>query len=123
MCSYGVSAAACNRCGCITENRNPNTTKFHFMVMDGTRIPNHEQVLPRRSKFCTGHEVGPFTKLCHIAMGTCPLIWRPCMDRILLQVKKKKDRRRLEDWLSGTYKLLLPDVERPLEEETDLVIV
>src|SRR5438477_910849 len=45
------------------------------------------------------------------------------MDRILLQVKKKKDRRRLEDWLSKSCRIVLPDVERPLEEDVDLVII
>src|SRR6476646_4873809 len=45
------------------------------------------------------------------------------MDRVLLQVKKKKDRRRLEDWLGRTYHLLLPDAEHPLHGEYDLVII
>ena len=44
------------------------------------------------------------------------------MERLLLQVKKKKDRRKLEDWLGNTYQILLPDQEHPLEGEYDLVI-
>jgi len=45
------------------------------------------------------------------------------MERVLLQVKKKKDRRRLEDWLSGTYHIVLPNQEKPLEEDVELVII
>ena len=45
------------------------------------------------------------------------------MDRVLLQVRKKKDRRRLEDWLAQTCHLILPDPEHPLEGEFDLVII
>jgi diguanylate cyclase (GGDEF)-like protein len=45
------------------------------------------------------------------------------MDRVLLQVKKKKDRRRLEEWLSKSYHILLPHTERPLEDEFDLAII
>src|SRR5438045_408729 len=51
----------------------------------------------------------------------CDIIFR--MDRVLLQVKKKKDRRRLEDWLSKSCRILLPDSEHPLKEEVDLVII
>src|SRR5215475_9541021 len=45
------------------------------------------------------------------------------MERILLQVKRKKDRRRLEDWLSGSYHIELPNQDQPLEEAVDLVII
>lgn len=45
------------------------------------------------------------------------------MDRVLLQVRKKKDRRRLEDWLARSCRLILPDPENPLEGEFDLVII
>jgi diguanylate cyclase (GGDEF)-like protein len=45
------------------------------------------------------------------------------MDRILMQLTKKKDRRRIEDWLSKSYRLVLPDPERPLEEDVDLVLI
>src|SRR5436190_17312246 len=45
------------------------------------------------------------------------------MERILLQVKKKRDRRRLEDWLSKSYHIVLPNQEHPLQEEVDLVII
>src|SRR5215212_3831817 len=45
------------------------------------------------------------------------------MDRILLQVKKKKDRRRLEEWLSKSYHILLPHQEDPFEEQFDLAIL
>ena len=45
------------------------------------------------------------------------------MERVLLQLKKKKDRRRLEEWLSKTCHILLPHPERPLEEPFDLAII
>jgi len=45
------------------------------------------------------------------------------MERILLQVKKKKDRRRLEEWLGKTFQLVLPSPGAPLEGEFDLVII
>ena len=45
------------------------------------------------------------------------------MDRVLLQVQKKKDRRRLEDWLSRTCHLIVPDPDNPLQGEFDLVII
>jgi diguanylate cyclase (GGDEF)-like protein len=46
------------------------------------------------------------------------------MERILLQVKRKKDRRRLEEWLSDKFELVPPHPERPLEEgQFDLVII
>lgn len=45
------------------------------------------------------------------------------MERILLQVKKKKDRRRLEEWLGKTYQLVLPSPDAPLEGEFDLVVI
>ncbi len=45
------------------------------------------------------------------------------MDRILLQVKKKKDRRRLEDWLAPNHHIVLPNQEQPLEDDVDLVII
>src|SRR5215831_17555151 len=45
------------------------------------------------------------------------------MDRVLLQVKQKRDRRRLEDWLSKWCHLILPDQENPLTGEFDLVII
>src|SRR5256714_12045108 len=45
------------------------------------------------------------------------------MDRILLQVKKKKDRHRLEEWLSKEHHILLPHAENPLEEQFDLAII
>jgi diguanylate cyclase (GGDEF)-like protein len=45
------------------------------------------------------------------------------MDRVLLQVKRKKDRHRLEEWLSRTCHILLPHPEKPLEEECELVII
>ncbi|SPE60916.1 putative Diguanylate cyclase [Verrucomicrobia bacterium] len=45
------------------------------------------------------------------------------MDRVLLQVKKRKDRHRLEEWLSKSYHVLLPDHEHPLKEEMDLVVI
>jgi diguanylate cyclase (GGDEF)-like protein len=45
------------------------------------------------------------------------------MDRVLLQVRKKKDRHRLEEWLSKSYHILLPHAESPLKEEFDLAII
>ena len=45
------------------------------------------------------------------------------MERVLLQVKKKRDRRRLEEWLSKSYHILLPHQERPFEEDFDLAII
>jgi diguanylate cyclase (GGDEF)-like protein len=46
------------------------------------------------------------------------------MDRVLLQVKRKKERRKLEDWLAKTYHLVLPDPKQPLkQEEFDLALI
>src|ERR1044071_379093 len=45
------------------------------------------------------------------------------MDRILLQITRKKERRQLEDWLSKTYHIVLPDAEHPLEELFDVAII
>src|SRR5882724_1192616 len=45
------------------------------------------------------------------------------MDRVLLQVRRKRDRRRLEDWLSKSCQIVLPDAEHPLQGEFDLVII
>src|SRR5437867_2641688 len=46
------------------------------------------------------------------------------MERILLQVKRKKDRRRLEEWLSEKFELVQPHPEHPLkEQQVDLVVI
>lgn len=45
------------------------------------------------------------------------------MERILLQMTRTKDRRKLEDWLGGLYHLMLPAREKPLEGPFDLAIV
>jgi diguanylate cyclase (GGDEF)-like protein len=45
------------------------------------------------------------------------------MERVLLQVRKKKDRRRLEEWLSKTYHILLPHPEAPFQDPFDLAII
>ncbi len=45
------------------------------------------------------------------------------MDRVLLQVTRKKDRHQLEEWLSKSCHILLPHPESPLEQECDLVII
>lgn len=45
------------------------------------------------------------------------------MERVLLQVRKRKDRRKLEDWLAKAYQIILPDQEHPLQGEFDLVII
>jgi len=47
----------------------------------------------------------------------------PVMDRVLLQVQRKKDRRRLEDWLGKSCKIILPDSGHPLAGEFDLVVI
>ena len=44
------------------------------------------------------------------------------MERVLLQIKRKKERRQLEDWLSKTYRIVLPDNLKPFEEQFDLAI-
>jgi diguanylate cyclase (GGDEF)-like protein len=45
------------------------------------------------------------------------------MVRILLQIKRKAERRQLEDWLSKTHHIILPNVEQPLQEPFDLAII
>jgi two-component system cell cycle response regulator len=45
------------------------------------------------------------------------------MERILLQISQKKERRQLEDLLAGKYHMVLPDQENPLQEEFDLAII
>ncbi len=45
------------------------------------------------------------------------------MNRLLLQLQKKADRRRIEDWCGGDYHLLLPDMEHPLAGEFDLAVI
>jgi diguanylate cyclase (GGDEF)-like protein len=45
------------------------------------------------------------------------------MERVLLQVTRKRDIRRLEDWLGKSYELVFPDPEHPLPEKADLVII
>jgi diguanylate cyclase (GGDEF)-like protein len=45
------------------------------------------------------------------------------MDRVLLLIKKKKDRRRLEDLLSPVWHIVLPNPEAPLEENFDLALI
>lgn len=45
------------------------------------------------------------------------------MDRVLLQVRRKRDRRRLEDWLARSFHIILPDAEHPLAGEFDLVVI
>jgi diguanylate cyclase (GGDEF)-like protein len=45
------------------------------------------------------------------------------MDRLLLQIRRKRERRRLEDWLSRAYRIVLPDPEHPLEGEFDIAII
>jgi diguanylate cyclase (GGDEF)-like protein len=45
------------------------------------------------------------------------------MLRILLEIKRKSERRQLEDWLSKTHHIILPNVERPLQEPFDLAII
>lgn len=45
------------------------------------------------------------------------------MESVLLQVRRKRDRRRLEDILSKTCRIVLPDPEHPLEGEFDLAII
>lgn len=45
------------------------------------------------------------------------------MDRVLLQIRKKRERRKLEDWLAEAHHIVLPDPEHPLAGEFDLVIL
>jgi diguanylate cyclase (GGDEF)-like protein len=45
------------------------------------------------------------------------------MVRILLQIKRKTERRQLEDWLSKTHHIILPNAEQPLQEQFDLAII
>jgi len=45
------------------------------------------------------------------------------MVRILLELKRKAERRQLEDWLSKTHHIILPNVEQPLQEQFDLAII
>ena len=45
------------------------------------------------------------------------------MERILLQIKSKRDRHLLEDWLSGAYEIVSADTEELLKERFDLAIM
>lgn len=45
------------------------------------------------------------------------------MERILLEIKRKKERRLLEDWLAKSYHIVLPNAEHPLQEAFDLAII
>ncbi len=45
------------------------------------------------------------------------------MDRVLLQVTRKQDRRQLEDWLGKTCQLIVGHRDQPFEGEFDLVIL
>lgn len=45
------------------------------------------------------------------------------MERVLLQLNKKRDRRRVEDWLAERYQLVLPQPVDPFGGEFDLVII
>ena len=45
------------------------------------------------------------------------------MDRVLLQITRKKERRQLEAWLSKTYHIALPNAEHSLGEQFDLAII
>ena len=44
-------------------------------------------------------------------------------ERILIQVKNRRDRHLLEDWLSGTYEIVSANTEELLAERFDLAIV
>jgi diguanylate cyclase (GGDEF)-like protein len=45
------------------------------------------------------------------------------MHRILLQIRRKRERHRLEDWLSHAYRIVLPHQEDPFAEPFDLAII
>jgi diguanylate cyclase (GGDEF)-like protein len=45
------------------------------------------------------------------------------MVRILLEIKRKTERRQLEDWLSKAHHIILPNAEQPLQEQFDLAII
>jgi len=72
-----------------------------------------------------GHQGGQDLELSRscATLLEAPTWVRRFMDQVLLQLSKKQDRRRLEDWLSDKYRILLPDQENPLKGEYDLVII
>lgn len=45
------------------------------------------------------------------------------MEKVLLQLASKNERRRIEDILGNSYHIQLPDPERPLQGELDLAII
>ena len=45
------------------------------------------------------------------------------LQRILIQVKNKRDRHLLEDWLSGTHEIISAHTGELLEERFDLAII
>lgn len=45
------------------------------------------------------------------------------MESVLLHLTRKRDRRKLEDWLGTNYQLILPAPEKPFEGPFDLAIV
>jgi diguanylate cyclase (GGDEF)-like protein len=47
----------------------------------------------------------------------------PAPARLLIQIRNKIDRQLLEQWLSGSYQVLLPESESVLDEPFDLAII
>lgn len=45
------------------------------------------------------------------------------MDKVLLEISRKPERRKLEDWLAGTHHIVLPHASEPLSEPFDLAII
>src|SRR5262252_2282857 len=45
------------------------------------------------------------------------------MERVLLEISRKRERRQLEDWLSSHYHVLLPSQDHPLAEQFDLSVI
>lgn len=45
------------------------------------------------------------------------------MDRILLQLSTKRDRRQIEDWLGNRYQIILGSPDHPIEGPFDLAVV
>lgn len=45
------------------------------------------------------------------------------MEKVLLELQRKRERRQVEDWLSKKYHIALPNSEHPLSEPFDLAII
>src|SRR5215469_1393443 len=45
------------------------------------------------------------------------------MEHVLLQIKRKRERRKLEDWLASKHHIVLPDQQNPFEGEFDIALI